>query len=195
MGRYDSALGIGPAVQVKTALSVTGATEWAVGKAPALVGGTMAQWVYDWAIKKWPKHPRGADFVGGLAVVVAAYGFQVGMAKFMKDSTHLADKITDGMIGRASGILVHLFRGLFGAKQQAAQGTAPAAANASLDGDREAITEVGGLLQNSPETTQEMADAMYAIMRRDGHEVDENGRVALVRSMREVAQKFAAGNF
>ncbi len=195
MGRYDKALGIGSAVEVKTPLSVAGATDWAVSKAPALVGGTIAQWVYDKAVEKWPKHPRGADFVGGVAVVVSAYGFQVAMGKFMKDSSHLADKITDGMIGRASGILVHLFRGLFGSKPKAAQGTAPVAANASLDGDREAITDVGGLLQNSPETTQEMADAMYAIMRRDGHEVDEGGREALVRSMREVAQKLAAGNF
>ena len=29
-----------------------------------------------------------------------------------------------------------------------------------VDGDREAVVEVGGLLQNSPETTQEMADAI-----------------------------------
>lgn len=196
MGRYDRALGIGTAVEVKTALSVAGATEWAVSKAPALLGGTLAQWVQDWANAKWPKHPRGADFVGGLAVVVAAYGLQVGLGRFMKESTHLADKITDGMIGRTSGVLIHLFRGLVDAKPppKAAQGTA-SAANASLDGDRAAITDVGYLLKNSPETTQEMADAMFSIMKRDGHEVDEGGREALVSSMREVAGKFAAGNF
>lgn len=211
-GRYLKALGLESDHQVRTILSPEGALEWGASKAPAVAGGLWADWVYEWANKRWPESKRGPEFIGGVCVVVGAYALSVLTTRYQANASHLVEKLTDGMIGRISPVIVHLFRGLFEEKKTAKPapaatpralpapppqggGTGSRAANASLDGDREAVMDVANLLASSPETTQAMAEEMYRIMRRDGHDIDEGGRQAVAASMREVASQIASGRF
>jgi hypothetical protein len=194
MGRYDAALGFGSGEKVQTGLSVGGFTTWAVSKTPAVVGGLVAQWVYDWANKRWPNNKRGPQFVGGIGIVVAAYGLAVAASKWASTSSGAVDKMTDGMLGRASPVVVGLLKGLLGVKDNTskpAQGTSAP----SVDGDREAAIELMGMVAASPETTQDLADQMFQIMGREGVQMDEAGKRAVVKSMREASRKIAAGQF
>lgn len=206
IGKYDEALGLTASQKVPVSLTVQGVTQWAVSKAPAMLGGQFADWVYDWANKKWPDYKRGAQFVGGVAVMVSAFGLQLVATKYQANLTRMADKMTDGMVGRVSPVLWRLFKGLFGNDNAAAPNTQQGArkltagepvANgvASLDGDREAIMEVGQLLHASPETTDQLANAMADIMQRDNVDMNAAGRAALVRSMREAQAHLANGRF
>ncbi len=206
MSKYSKALGLDSGHQVTTKLSVAGASEWAVSKTPAAAGGIFADWVYNKAVAKWPKAKRGPRFVGSVAVAIGAYGLQIAMAQVSPTSSHLVDKMTDGMIGRVAPEAWRLLVGLFekdkkGDNQKSDTYVPPTddeifgTANASLDGDRQAVMEVGQLLQQSPETTQQIADQMFAIMKRDRVDMDPAGQQAVVRSMREAAAKLAKGNF
>lgn len=205
--KYSKALGIASDVEVTTPLSISGATTWLVSKVPAVLGGSLAEKAYDWAVSRWPKHPRGADFVGSLGVIIAAYGMQALMTRFNGGNTHMVDKVTDGMMGRVSPALWRLLKSLWpsgggGPKAPAPRGGAaedyknlPGPANASLDGDRKAVIDVAGLLRDSPETTKLLADELFAVMKREGHDVDEAGHQAMVKSFREATAKMAQGNF
>lgn len=210
-GRYVRALGLDSDHRVRTDLTPEGALTWGVSKTPAVAGGLFADWVYEWAAKKWPNSKRGPEFVGGVCVVVGAYGLSVLATRYQPTASHLVEKMTDGMIGRISPVVVHLFRSLFDDKKQPAApgaaagralpagqrspGAARVANGISLDGDREAVMDVANLLYSSPETTQAMAEQMFQLMRRDGHDIDEGGRQAVATSMREVAGQIAAGRF
>jgi len=198
-GRYVKALGLESDHRVKTDLSPEGALTWGVSKAPALAGGLWADWVYAWANKKWPNYKRGSEFLGSVAVVVGAYAMQVLATRYQQSASHLTEKMTDGMIGRVAPFVVHTFKNLFASDKTAPTPKGPdksgGVANASLDGDREAVRDVAGLLHNSPETTQLMADQLFQIMKRDGHDVDANGHKALVSSFREASRKIAGGEF
>jgi hypothetical protein len=188
MGRYDTALGLDETKGVKVDVSVGGVTQWLASKGPAVLGGHAGQWVVEWALKRWPNHPRGAAFVGGVAVLVAGFGLEVLVAKSSPSNGRLFDKITDGMVGRAAPLITNTVKRILGMEvPKAAQGTA------SLDGDQEAVAEVARLLRDSPETTQDLATQMFELMKRDGVDIDEAGRQAVVRSMREVSSKLAAG--
>jgi len=204
-GKYDEVLGLTASQKVPVSLSVSGVTQWAVSKAPAMMGGQFADWVYDWANKKWPNYKRGAQFVGGVAVVVAGYGLQLAATKYQANLTRMADKVTDGMVGRVSPVLWNLFKGLFHsdneqapaqpAGRRIASGGGAANGPASLDGDREAIMEVGQLLHASPETTDQLANAMIDIMRRDNVDMNDQAGSALARAMREANARLANGRF
>lgn len=186
MGKYDQALGLDEPKGVKVDVSVGGVTNWLASKAPAVLGGHMGQWVIEWALKRWPNHKRGAQFVGGVSVLVAGFGIEVLVGKSSPSNGRLFDKITDGMVGRASPYITNTVKQMLG-------GEVPKAANgtASLDGDREAVAEVARLLRDSPETTQDLTNKMFEIMRRDGVDIDDDGRQAVVRSMREVTATLA----
>src|SRR5579883_2708346 len=98
--RYLKALGFdAPEDRVSTELSPQGALKWAVSKAPAVLGAMLAKKAYDWAVKKWPNHKRGAEFVGSFAVLIIGYGLAVGASKYLRDSSRMVDRITDGMMG------------------------------------------------------------------------------------------------
>lgn len=197
MSRYSKALGLDSGHQVTTPLSVGGAVTWATSKLPAALGGHVADWVTEWAIKRWPKNVRGPKFVGGVATVVAAYGLAVGASKVWPDGGHMVDKLTDGMIGRVSPSLTSLLKSWMEGGKGAAAGPPanPGPANASLDGDRTAIMDVAGLLHASPETLSLMADQMFGIMQKDGVDIDAGGRDSVVTSMREAAGALAGGRF
>lgn len=188
MGKYSAALGIGQQAK-RPSLTVSGATEWAIGKLPAVVGGHIGQWAYNWAVKKWPNHKRGAEFVGSLGVLLGAFGLELAIGRWMPEYAATAAKLTDGMIGRAAPVMTRTFRKLLGmeADPKAAQGTA----GASLDGDRAAIREMAQILRDSPQTTQEFANGMLTAMQRDGITLDTAGREAVVKSMREMAGQLA----
>lgn len=191
MGRYTKALGMDGENKVGAVLSVTGAAEWAVSKAPALLGGQIADWVFKEANIKFPNYKRGVDFVGCVAVVGAGYGLHVAISKFSAANSRMADKITDGMVGRCSPNLLNVLKGLLGMKpaNARAQGTG------SLDGDREAVMEVAQLLRASPETTDRLAREMFTIMAKDGVQMNAAGQDAVIRSMRQGYERLAQGAF
>jgi len=197
MGRYTKALGIDRSDTTSNAeLSPQGALTWAVSKSPAVLGGFLAQWAYDWGIKKWPKHPRGAEFVGGVTTVIVAYGLQVAVTKYSPQHGRMVDRLTDGMMGKVGAVVWRIVKGLFGIKD--AKGGAKQAGNAlqpCLDGDREGVREAAGLWANSPDTMQSMADEMFKVMRRDGVDINPEGQRAVVRAMNEVTGKMARGEF
>lgn len=192
MPKYLKALGLDSEHTVTTQLSVSGATQWLVSKAPAAVGGLIAQQVYDWAAEKWPKHKYGRDFVGSVGVVVAGYGIQVMLSSRGSNLSHMADKFTDGMVGRVSGQIWGLFKKATGLAQA---NPANASSALTLDNDRQAVIEVGDLLASSPETTSAMAAMITDIMRKEGHEVDDAAAKGLVDSLREASSRLAKGKF
>lgn len=190
MSKYSNALGINQTPVQRVRLDPGSMAEWAVSKVPAALGGHLGVWAYEWAIKKWPSHPRGAEFVGSMGVIVAAFGLELAAQKWAPEYARLAEKVTDGMIGRAGPVLTRMVRKLLGlgdATPKAAQGVEPA----SLDGDAEAVRDVARLLRDSPQTVDEMAQSMAEIMDRDGVEMNDAGRNAVVRSMREVTARLA----
>ena len=214
-GRYLRAMGLESRSPTSTELTPEGAMVWAASKVPAAVGGKFADWVYVWANKKWPYAKRGADFTGGVCVVVGAYGLQVLVTRFQGGYSGIIDKFTDGMIGRISPVVWGLLSGMFESDKSKAErqakrlGEVGAAAGGAagraigsgglptngLDGDRESVRDVAALLRDSPETTQQMADQMFAIMREEGVKIDDAGRQAVVTSMRQAATNFASDNF
>jgi hypothetical protein len=192
MGRYSKSLGMDPEHKVSATFSLTGAAEWAVSKAPALLGGKLADWVFNQANLKFPNYKRGVDFVGCVGVIGAGYGLHVAVSKFSPENSRMADKITDGMVGRCAPNLLNVFKNLLGMKPanaRAAQGTG------SLDGDRQAVMEVAQLLHASPETTDQLAKEMVEIMRKDNVQLNDAGAAAVARSMRQGYQRLAQGAF
>lgn len=192
MSKYSEALGINQAPVQRLRMEPGSVAQWAASKAPAVVGGHLGQWCFEWAIKKWPKHPRGAEFVGSMGVIVGAFGLELAAQKWANEYARLAEKVTDGMIGRAGPVITRMVRKLLGmedATPKAAQGVDAA----SVDGDPEAVRELARLLRDSPHTVDEMARAMAGVMRTDGVNIDDTGEQAVVRSMREVAGKLARG--
>lgn len=192
MSRYTKALGLDDSEhRVNTALSVSGVMEWGISKAPALLGGKLADMAYTAVNKRFPNHKWGVDAVGSVGVIVVAYGLQFGGSRFMPKYTHLLDKVTDGMAGRMSPAISNTIKRMVG--MSPAQGTGTD--SLSVDGDRDAMKELGSLLYASPETTGSLADEMFALMKADGVEVNAEGKTAIARNMRTAAQKLAQGRF
>lgn len=188
MGKYSQALGISSDHRVQTTLSLTGVGQWAVSKTPAVLGGYIADWAYTKAVEKFfkPGSKWVAETIGTVGAVIAAFGLQLAGSRFLPDSTHMLDKVTDGMCGRMSKPIVNTAKRLLGMTPANA-----ANANLSLDGDDEATRQVAALISGSPEFLDVLADGMVDAMRRDEVDIDSGAKPALVKSMREVARQLA----
>lgn len=194
MSKYSRALGLDSGHTVSTQLSLSGAGAWLVSKVPAAVGGLIAKQVYDWAAAKWPSNKYSREFVGSIGVVVAAYGVQALVSATSPSSSHMLDKLTDGMIGNVSGVVWGLTKKLF-ANSAGVANSGGASSAVTLDGDRQAVIDVGDMLASSPETTSAMAAMITDIMRKEGHEVDDAAAKGLVDSLREASSRLAKGKF
>lgn len=196
MSKYTKALGFYTGKEVvPKPLSAEGAIGWIASKAPAVLGGHVADWVTEWAINRWPTNTRGPKFVGGVATVVAAFGLSALTAEAGANHARLMDKLTDGMMGRVSPSITGLIKSFWEKKAPAAPPADPKAANASLDGDRVAVMDAAGMMHASPETVSLLAREMAGIMKADGVEIDARGQESVATSMLEALGRLAGGQF
>ena len=186
-GKYSSALGIDSEHRVQTNLSVTGISQWAISKAPAVLGGYLADRAYKAAVERfWDKEKSKwlPETVGTVGVLVAGFGIQYAGARFMPNSSHMLDKVTDGMCGRMSPAIMNTVKRLLG--------IAPAAnAQAGVDGDDEAMRQVASLMAASPDFIDTLANGMVDQMRNNGADLSDDTGPELQRSMRSVARQLA----
>lgn len=188
MGKYSKAMGFDEEQYIATALTLDGVGRWAVGKLPAVLGGYIADYAYTAVVKRF--HTKESKWVpetiGTVGTVVVAFGIQYAGARFMPDSTHFLDKLTDGLCGRMSPAIMNTAKRLLGMTPSAA-----ANANLSLDGDDGAMRQVAALMHASPDFLATLADGMVDVMSKNDVDLDGGTKPELVRSMREVARQLS----